>query len=177
MTDHCLHLVKASSSLPIISHDEMKYPIIAEIDANCHMFKEREFSETLKPASGSVILGDRKTTLTIKEIGMVKCKLEMINYSSTTYVIFQTWLNPSTAYFFIFRVLVTVNSILLRRVTLFFFLVSRQKRFSVPMIYIWMQSLPILMFYLMLIVALLLSWTLTLIILQIFLSQCQTIPI
>ena len=50
----------------------MQYPIIADSGANYHMFKNREFFETLHPASGNVFLGDGKTVLAIKGIGTVK---------------------------------------------------------------------------------------------------------
>jgi len=54
----------------------MKYPVIADSGANYHMFKEREFFETLRPATGSVILGDGTTTVSIKGIGTVKCTVD-----------------------------------------------------------------------------------------------------
>jgi hypothetical protein len=53
----------------------MKFPCIANNGANFHMFKEREFFESLHPASGQVILGDGKTQLSIKGIGTIKCKI------------------------------------------------------------------------------------------------------
>ena len=39
------------------------------------MFRDKEFFEHLSPATGSVILGDGKTTLAIHGIGTVKCQL------------------------------------------------------------------------------------------------------
>lgn len=39
------------------------------------MFKERDFFATLHLASGNVILGDGKITLSIKGIGTKKCKI------------------------------------------------------------------------------------------------------
>jgi hypothetical protein len=75
MTNHYLCLVRSSSSENMLSRHEMRYPIIADSGANYHIFKEREFFETLQPASGKVILGDGKTMLTIKGTGMVHCKI------------------------------------------------------------------------------------------------------
>jgi hypothetical protein len=49
--------------------------VIADSGANYYMFKEREFFETLLPTSGTVLLGDGKTTLSIKGVGTVKCKI------------------------------------------------------------------------------------------------------
>lgn len=49
--------------------------MIADSGANYYMFKEREFFETLLPTSGTVLLGDGKTTLSIKGVGTVKCKI------------------------------------------------------------------------------------------------------
>jgi hypothetical protein len=71
MTNHYLCLVKTSMSIPIVSRHDMKYPIIADSGANYHMFKEREFFDTLHPASGRVLLGDGKTARPIKGIGTV----------------------------------------------------------------------------------------------------------
>jgi hypothetical protein len=53
----------------------MKFPVIADSGANYHMFRDREFFETLSPASGNVILGDGKTTLSIQGVGTVKCRI------------------------------------------------------------------------------------------------------
>jgi hypothetical protein len=53
----------------------MQFPIIADSGANFHMFKECAFFETLLPSSGQVILGDGKTSLSIKGVGTVKCKI------------------------------------------------------------------------------------------------------
>jgi hypothetical protein len=75
MTNHYLRLVKVSSSLNAASRHDMKYPIIADSGANYHMFKEREFFDSIRPASGKVFLGDGKTKLLVKGIGTVKCKI------------------------------------------------------------------------------------------------------
>jgi len=53
--NHYLRLMRSSS--PIHSRHEMQYPIIADSGANFHMFREREFFESLNPSSGRVILG------------------------------------------------------------------------------------------------------------------------
>jgi len=50
----------------------MRYPMIVDSGANFHMFCEREFLESLTPATGHVILGDGTTTLEIKGIGTVR---------------------------------------------------------------------------------------------------------
>lgn len=53
----------------------MKFPIIEDSGANFHMFCDRDFFETLHPASGQVILGDGKTTLPIQGIGTIKVRI------------------------------------------------------------------------------------------------------
>jgi hypothetical protein len=50
----------------------MKFPIIADSGANQHMFKELQFFESMRPATGKVILGDGVTSLAIRGIGTVK---------------------------------------------------------------------------------------------------------
>jgi hypothetical protein len=75
MTNHYLRLVKVSSSLSATSRHDMKYPIIADSGANYHMFKERQFFDSIRPANGQVFLGDGKTKLLVKGIGTVKCKI------------------------------------------------------------------------------------------------------
>jgi len=54
----------------------MKYPVIANSSANYHMFKEKEFFVDMRPASGTVILGDGKTGISIKGLGTVKCVID-----------------------------------------------------------------------------------------------------
>jgi hypothetical protein len=75
LSNHYLRLVKVSPPVTGSSRHIMQYPIIADSGANFHMFKDREFFETLHPASGNVILGDGKTSLSIKGVGTVKCKI------------------------------------------------------------------------------------------------------
>jgi hypothetical protein len=72
VSNHYLHLVNNYSSSSSPRHT-MQFPVIADSGANYHMFKEREFFESLTPATGSVFLGDGKTSLEIKGIGRVKC--------------------------------------------------------------------------------------------------------
>jgi hypothetical protein len=66
MTNHYLRLVKVLSSLCATSHHDMKYPVIADSGANYHMFKEREFFDSIRPANGQVFLGDGKSKLLVK---------------------------------------------------------------------------------------------------------------
>jgi len=53
----------------------MKYPVIADSGANFHMFRDQEFFEFILPANGNVLLGDGHTSLPIKGVGTVKCKI------------------------------------------------------------------------------------------------------
>ncbi len=73
VTSHYLRLVKTKSDL-IIRHN-MDYPIIADSGANFHMFRDREFFQTLQPATGQVILGDGKTTLPIQGVGTIQLRI------------------------------------------------------------------------------------------------------
>jgi hypothetical protein len=73
MTNHYLRLVR-SSYAPCPRH-HTKFPIIAVSGANLHMFKEKEFFTSLRPAQGQVILGDGSTILDIHGIGTVTCKV------------------------------------------------------------------------------------------------------
>lgn len=43
ITAHYLCLVMALSSIPVTSHHNVKYPIIADSGANYHMFKKKDF--------------------------------------------------------------------------------------------------------------------------------------
>jgi len=75
VTKHYLRLANVSSTMDCISRHDRSYPVIADIGANCHMFKEREFFSSLIQTTGKVLLGDGKTSLTIQGIGTVTCKL------------------------------------------------------------------------------------------------------
>jgi hypothetical protein len=72
VTNHYLCLVKAAPFKTLPSYHQLKYPVIADSGANFHMFKEKEFFESLVPAIGSVILGDGTTRLPIHGVGTVK---------------------------------------------------------------------------------------------------------
>jgi hypothetical protein len=76
MSNHNLRLARAYPISTTTSRHPMKYPIIADSGANHHMFKEREFFETLTPTSGTVLLGDGKTRIDIKGVGTVKCFID-----------------------------------------------------------------------------------------------------
>jgi hypothetical protein len=75
LTNHYLQLVKSSSILDMQSRHPMKFPNIADSSTNFHTFKEKEFFDTLHPASGTVLLGDGQTTLMIEGIRTVKSKI------------------------------------------------------------------------------------------------------
>jgi len=67
MTNHYLRLVRnISTACP---RHNTRFPIIADSGANLHLFKEKEFFTSLRPAHGQVILGDGSTTLDIHGIG------------------------------------------------------------------------------------------------------------
>jgi hypothetical protein len=88
VTNHYLHLIKTSTPDSTLSRHAMKYPIIADSGANYHMFKEREFFESLYPATGRVILGDGKTVLDMKGVGTVKCQIgnHMLKIDNVCYI-------------------------------------------------------------------------------------------
>jgi len=69
VTNHYLRLIKSTPTS--VSRYNIQFPIIADSGANCHMFRDCVFFDTLEPASGQVILGDGKTSLPIKGIGTV----------------------------------------------------------------------------------------------------------
>jgi len=53
----------------------MQFPIIVDSDANFHMFCDKDFFAKLSPASGKVLLGNGKTSLSIKDIGTVHYRI------------------------------------------------------------------------------------------------------
>jgi hypothetical protein len=59
-------------------HD-MLYPVIADSGANHHMFRDKAFFHTLTPATGTVILGDGKTSVSIEGVGTVHCRIGSYN--------------------------------------------------------------------------------------------------
>jgi len=71
MTNHYLRLVRNTSTA--CPRHNTRFPIIADSGANLHLFKEKEFFTSLRPAHGQVILGDGSTTLDIHGIGTVTC--------------------------------------------------------------------------------------------------------
>jgi len=73
VTKNYLCLVKTISDLA--RRHNTQYPIIADSGANFHMFREKEFFESIQPATGHVVLGDGKTTVPIQGIGTVKMKI------------------------------------------------------------------------------------------------------
>jgi hypothetical protein len=75
LSNHYLRLVNSSSTSTSSPRHNMKYPVIADSGANYHMFKEKEYFSTILPSTGNVILGDGKTSLTIKGVGTVQCQV------------------------------------------------------------------------------------------------------
>jgi hypothetical protein len=51
-----------------VNRHDMQFPIIVDSGANYHMFREQAFFEDLFPASGNVLLGDGKTSLSIQGV-------------------------------------------------------------------------------------------------------------
>jgi hypothetical protein len=72
LSKHYLRLVKNPSESSQSRHT-MTFPVIADSGANYHMFRDRQFFSTLSPATGNVILGDGKTTVSILGVGTVLC--------------------------------------------------------------------------------------------------------
>jgi hypothetical protein len=70
VSNHYLRLVR--NVLPSTSRHNRAFPIIADSGANCHMFQNLAFFETLQPASVNVILGEGKTSLPIQGIGTIQ---------------------------------------------------------------------------------------------------------
>jgi len=75
LSKHYLRLAQTQPNSTVPQRHSMPFPVIADSGANCHMFKERSFCDTLHPASGTVLLGDGITTLNIKGVGTVNCKV------------------------------------------------------------------------------------------------------
>jgi hypothetical protein len=73
VSNHYLRLAKSSSEFKQSVRHHMEFPIIADSGANFHMFREKEFFETLSSTTGTVILSDGKTSLPILGVGKVKC--------------------------------------------------------------------------------------------------------
>ncbi len=75
LTKHYLRVVKNNPSPTHINHHAIQFPVIANSGANFHMFRDKEFFESISPASGNVILGVGVTTVPIQGVGTVKCKI------------------------------------------------------------------------------------------------------
>jgi len=88
LTNHYLRAVKNNPNTPSINRHNMPFPVIADSGANYHMFRDKEFFETISPASGQVILGDGKTTLPILGVGTVKCQIgsNIVNIPDVRYI-------------------------------------------------------------------------------------------
>jgi hypothetical protein len=140
VTNHYLRIVKSMSPIPVVSRHDMQYPIIADSGANYHMFKNREFFETLHPASGNVFLGDGKTVLAIKGIGTVKCRIgdHILQIEDVRYIpdlaesIYSLFLHIQCPGHYI---------LLLRTVSLFVSLLFKRRLFLEQTMFIWMQFL------------------------------------
>jgi hypothetical protein len=74
VSNHYLCLVRNSMLSSSLRHP-MKFLIIADSGASYHMFKEKDFFESITPTTGSVFLGDGKTSLNMRGVGTVKCKV------------------------------------------------------------------------------------------------------
>lgn len=75
VSNHYLHLVKNSSNVVPEHRHSMSFPVIVDSGANYNMFKDHEFFDFISRASGTVLLGDGTTTLPIKGVGTVTCKI------------------------------------------------------------------------------------------------------
>jgi len=74
VSNHYLCLVRNSMLSSSLRHP-MKFLIIADSGASYHMFKEKDFFESITPTTGSGFLGDGKTSLNMQGVGTVKCKV------------------------------------------------------------------------------------------------------
>jgi hypothetical protein len=87
LSKHYVRIVKNSNQCVPAQH-LMPYLVIADSGANYHMFKDKAFFHSLSPATGSVILGDGKTTLSIKGVGTIRCYTDsnMVDIPNVIYV-------------------------------------------------------------------------------------------
>jgi hypothetical protein len=87
LSKHYLRIVKNSNQFVPARH-LMPYPVIADCGANYHMFKDKVFFHSLSPATGFVILGDGKTTVSIKGVGTIRCYIDsnMVDIPNMRYV-------------------------------------------------------------------------------------------
>jgi hypothetical protein len=88
MSNHYLRLVNSSCHHNVQPRHDMQFPVIAESGANYHMFREKEFFLHILPSSGNVILGDGKTSLPIKGVGTVQCRVgtEILTIPNVRYI-------------------------------------------------------------------------------------------
>jgi hypothetical protein len=75
ISNHYLRLVNSSHGATALPRHNMPFPVIADSGANYHMFNAKEYFTSIIPSSGNVILGDGKTSLTIKGVGTVQCQV------------------------------------------------------------------------------------------------------
>jgi hypothetical protein len=86
LSSHFLRLVTNLNVFMDQPRHVMKYPVITDSGANYHMFCDREFFDHILPASGSVYLGDRKTSLEIQGVGTVRCMVSShLSYSKCSF--------------------------------------------------------------------------------------------
>jgi hypothetical protein len=88
VSNHYLRLVKAALSQDLPPRHVMQFPVIADSGANYHMFKDPAFFDFIIPATGNVILGDGKTSLSIQGVGAVKCLIgsHLITIENVRYI-------------------------------------------------------------------------------------------
>jgi hypothetical protein len=103
VTNHYLCLVRKIPDQTVDTHcHPTNFPIIADSGANFHMFREKEFFESITPATGHAILGDGKTSIKILGVGTVKCcigdNIHSVHYvpelSESIYSLFQHIQSP-----------------------------------------------------------------------------------
>ncbi len=89
VTNHYLCLVRKIPDQPVDTHcHPTNFPIIADRGANFHMFREKEFFESITPATGHVRLGDGKTIIKISGVGTVECCIgdNILSINSVHYI-------------------------------------------------------------------------------------------
>jgi hypothetical protein len=88
VSKHYLCLVKAAPSQDHPFEHVMQFPVIADSGANYHMFKDPAFFDFIISATGNVILGDGKISLSIQGVGAVKCLIgsHLITIENVRYI-------------------------------------------------------------------------------------------
>jgi len=87
--NHYLCLVRKIPDKTVDTHRHpTNFPIIADRGANFHMFREKEFFESITPATGHVRLGDGKTIIKISGVGTVECCIgdNILSINSVHYI-------------------------------------------------------------------------------------------